>query len=84
MKTQKELRSLVQAFQTVTKELASATVTEDLHDKVLVAMLLMPLLPTLDGFMASLKEEMQAAEEKPAEDPLDKLLDSLRSNGSVS
>ena len=68
----------------MTKALASATITEDSHDKVLVAMLLMPLLPILDGFMASLKEEMQAAEEKPAEDPLDKLLNSLRSDGPVS
>lgn len=64
--------------------LASATVTEDSHDRVLVAMLLMPLLPTLDEFMDSLKVEMHAAEEKSAQDPLDKLLNSLRPNDSVS
>ena len=66
------------------KALASATVAEDSYDKVLVAMLLMPLLPILDGFMDSVKAEMRAAEEKPAEDPLDKLLNSLRSDGPVS
>ena len=66
------------------KALASATVAEDSYDKILVAMLLMPLLPILDGFMDSVKAEMRAAEEKPAEDPLDKLLNSLRSDGPVS
>ena len=66
------------------KALASATITEDSYDKVLVVMLLMPLLPILDEFMASMKAEMHAAEEKPAEDPLDKLLNSLRSDGPVN
>ena len=84
MKTQEEIHNLIQSFQTVTKALASATVAEDSHDKILVAMLLMPLLPILDGFMDSVKAEMRAAEEKPAEDPLDKLLNSLRSDGPAS
>lgn len=66
------------------KALASAIITEDSHDKVLIAMLLMPLLPILDKFMASIKAETHAAEEKPAEDPLDKLLNSLRLDGPVS
>ena len=68
----------------MTKALASATVTEDKHDRVFIAILLMPLLPILDGFMDSLTAEMKAAKEKPAEDPLDKLLNSLRSDGPVS
>lgn len=68
----------------MTKALTSATVAEDSRDKVLVTMLLMPLLPILDGFIDSMEAEMHSAEEKPAEDPLDKLLDSLRSNGPVS
>lgn len=84
MKTQEEIRSLIQAFQTVTKELASATVTEDRHDRAFTVMLLIPFLSVLDGFMASLKAEMQAEKEKSIEDPFDKLISNLRLNDSVS
>ena len=84
MKTPEEIHNLTQAFQTVSTALVSATVTEDKHDRVFTAMLLMPLLPILDGFMDSLTAEMRTAEEKPAEDPLDKLLNNLRSNGPIS
>ena len=84
MKLQEEIHNLIQAFQTVSTALVSATVTEDKHDRVFIAMLLMPLLPILDGFMDSLTTEMKAEKEKSAEDPLDKLLNKLRAKGPIS
>ena len=55
MKTQEEIKSLVDAAKTLTKELVSATFNSD--DRVLMAMLLVPLLPALDDFMDALKAE---------------------------
>ena len=84
MKTQEEIHNLIQSFQTVTKALASATVAEDSYDKVLVAMLLIPLLPALDDFMDVLKAETQATEASVKEDPLDKILRQIKPDGTLS
>lgn len=84
MKTQEEIHSLIQAFQTVTKALTSATITEDSHDRVFTTMLLMPLMPALDEFLTSLKAEMQAAEAPVEEDPLEKILRQVKPNGTLS
>ena len=86
MKTQEEIKSLVDAAKTLTKELVNATIYSD--DRVLMAMLLMPLLPALDDFMDTLKAETQkmqtSIEEKPVEDPLDKIIRQIKSDGTLS
>ena len=86
MKTQEEVKSLMEATKIVTKELVSATFNSD--DRVLMAMLLMPLLPALDDFMDALKAETQkmqtSIEEKPVEDPLDKILRQIKLDGTLS
>ena len=87
MKTKEEIRVLVEAFRTVTKEVTSATDSENTGDRLCVAMLLMPLLPAIDEFMAVLKKEteneLKSPEESP-EDPLDKILHQIKPNGSIS
>ena len=82
MKTQEEIRSLIDAATTLTKELVNATFNSD--DRVLMAMLLMPLLPALDDFMDALKAETQAMETSVKEDPLDKILRQIKSDGTLS
>ena len=72
MKTQEEIKSLMDAAKTLTKELVNATFNSD--DRVLMAMLLVALLPALDDFMDALKAETQAMETSVKEDPLDKIL----------
>ena len=54
-------------------------------------MLLLPLLPAIDEFMAALKKEVddksESSEESPEkspEDPLDKILHQIKPNGSIS
>lgn len=54
-------------------------------------MLLMPLLPAIDEFMAVLKKEVDDKSESPeesteesSEDPLDKILHQIKPNGSIS
>lgn len=50
-------------------------------------MLLMPLLPAIDEFMAVLKKEVDDKSESPEEspeDPLDKILHQIKPNGSIS
>ena len=87
MKTQEEIHVLVEAFRTVTKEVTSAIDSENTGDRLCVAMLLMPLLPAIDEFMAALKKEVddksESSEESP-EDPLDKILHQIKPNGSIS
>ena len=77
----------MEAFRTVTKEVTSATDLENTGDRLCVAMLLMPLLPAIDDFMAVLKKEAEneseSTEESP-EDPLDKILHQIKPNGSIS
>ena len=82
MKTQEEIKSLMDAAKTLTKELINATVNPD--DRVLMGMLLIPLLPALDDFMDALKAETQAMETSVKEDPLDKILRQIKSDGTLS
>ena len=87
MKTQEEIHVLVEAFRTVTKEVTSAIDSENTGDRLCVAMLLMPLLPAIDEFMAALKKEVDDKSESPEEspeDPLDKILHQIKPNGSIS
>ena len=82
MKTHEEIKSLMNAAKTLTKELVNATFNSD--DRVLMAMLLVPLLPALDDFMDALKAETQAMETSVKEDPLDKILRQIKSDGTLS
>ena len=82
MKTQEEIKSLMNAAKTLTKELVNATVNPD--DRVLMGILLIPLLPALDDFMKALKAETQAIETSVKEDPLDKILRQIKSDGTLS
>ena len=82
MKTQEEIKSLMDAAKTLTKELINATVNPD--DRVLMGMLLIPLLPALDDFMDALKAETRAMETSIKEDPLDKILHQIKSDGALS
>ena len=82
MKTQEEIKSLVDAAKTLTKELVNATINPD--DRMLMGILLMPLLPALDDFMDALKAETQAMEASVKEDPLDKILRQIKPDGTLS
>ena len=82
MKTQEEIKSLMDAAKTLTKELINATVNPD--DRVLMGMLLIPLLPALDDFMDALKAETRAMETSVKEDPLDKILCQIKPDGTLS
>ena len=82
MKTQEEIKSLMDAAKTLTKELVNATFNSD--DRVFMAMLLIPLLPALDDFMDALKVETQKMETSVKEDPLDKILRQIKSDGTLS
>lgn len=82
MKTQEEIKSLMDAAKTLTKELINATVNPD--DRVLIGMLLIPLLPALDDFMDVLKAETQRMETSVKEDPLDKILRQIKSDGTLN
>ena len=82
MKTQEEIKSLMDAAKTLTKELINATVNPD--DRVLMGILLIPLLPALDDFMDALKAETRAMETSVKEDPLDKILHQIKSDGTLS
>ena len=82
MKTQEEIKSLIDAAKTLTKELVNATINPD--DRVLMGILLMPLLPALDDFMDALKAETQAMEASVKEDPLDKILRQIKPDGTLS
>ena len=82
MKTQEEIKSLIDAAKTLTKELVNATINPD--DRTLMGILLMPLLPALDDFMDALKAETQEMEASVKEDPLDKILCQIKSNETLS
>ena len=82
MKTQEEIKSLMDAAKTLTKELINATVNSD--DRVLMGILLFPLLPALDDFMDVIKAETQKMETSVKEDPLDKILRQIKSDGTLS
>ena len=82
MKTQEEIKSLIDAAKTLTKELVNATINPD--DRMFMGILLMPLLPALDDFMDALKAETQAMEASVKEDPLDKILRQIKPDGTLS
>lgn len=82
MKTQEEIRNLIEAAKTLTKELVNATINPD--DRVIMGMVLLPLLPALDDFMDAIKEETQKMQASVKEDPLDKILRQIKSDGTLS
>ena len=82
MKTQEEIKSLVDAAKILTKELANATINPD--DRVLMGILLMPMLSALDDFMDALKAETQVMEASVKEDPFDKILRQIKPNETLS
>lgn len=86
MKTQEEIRNLIDAIRTVTKELNYAVDPKNSNDRVITAMLLLPLMPAIDEFMKVLKEDVEEfkEEESFSEDPLDKILYQMKPNGSIS
>lgn len=86
MKTQEEIRNLIDAIRTVTKELNYAVDPKNSKDRVVTAMLLLPLMPAIDEFMRVLKEDVDEFKEEKSssEDPLDKILHQIKPNGSIS
>ena len=86
MKTQEEIRNLIDAIRTVTKELNYAVDPKNSNDRVITAMLLLPLMPAIDEFMKVLKEDVEEFKEEKSssEDPLDDLIRQMKSNGSIS
>ena len=86
MKTQEEIRNLIDAIRTVTKELNYAIDPKNSKDRVITAMLLLPLMPAIDEFMRVLKEDVEEfkEEESSSEDPLDDIIRQMKPNGSIS
>ena len=84
MKTQEEIRNLIDAIRTVTKELNYAVDPKNSNDRVITAMLLLPLMPAIDEFMKVLKEDVEEFKEEKSssEDPLDDLIRQMKPNGS--
>ena len=58
--------------------------SEGKEDRMLIAMLLLPFLPTVDEFMRVLKEEVADAKKEAPKDPLDEILRQVKPNGSIS
>ena len=63
MKTQEEIRNLIDAIRTVTKELNYVIDPKNSKDRVVIAMLLLPLMPAIDEFMRVLKEDVEEIKE---------------------
>ena len=93
MKTQEEIHNLLEAIKTITKELNNAINTENSNDRMIMAMMLIPLLPTIDEFMTTLKkdandpeeEKSSSEEEKPSsEDQLNNPFLQVKPNGTPS
>ena len=86
MKTPEEIRNLIDAIRTVTKELNDAIDPKNSKDRVVTAMLLLPLMPAIDEFMRVLKEEVEEIKETEpsSEDPLDDFIRQMKPNGSIS
>ena len=86
MKTQEEIRNLIDAIRTVTKGLNDVIDPKNSNDRVVMAMLLLPLMPAIDEFMRVLKEDVEEIEEakSSSEDPLDDFINQIKSNGSIS
>ena len=86
MKTQEEIRNLIDAIRTVTKELNYVIDPKNSKDRVVIAMLLLPLMPAIDEFMRVLKEDVEEVEKEKSssEDPLDDFIRQIKPNGSIS
>lgn len=93
MKTQEEIHNLLEAIKTITKELNNAINTENSNDRMVMAMMLIPLLPTIDEFMATLKKDVNDTEEEKSsleeeksssEDQLNNPFLQVKSNGTPS
>ena len=91
MKTQEEIHNLLEAIRTITKELNNAINTENSNDRMIMAMMLIPLLPTIDEFMATLKKDVNDTEEEKSsleeeksssEDQLNNPFLQVKSNGT--
>ena len=66
MKTQEEIRNLIDAIRTVTKELNYAVDPKNSNDRVITAMLLLPLMPAIDEFMKVLEADVDEFIEEKA------------------
>ena len=86
MKTPEEIRNLIDAIRTVTKGLNDVIDPKNSKDRVIMAMLLLPLMPSIDEFMKVLKEDVEEVEKEKSssEDPLDDFINQIKSNGSIS
>ena len=86
MKTQEEIRNLIDAIRTVTKELNYAVDPKNSNDRVITAMLLLPLMPAIDEFMKVLKEDVDEFKEEKSssEDQLNNPLLQVKPNGTPS
>lgn len=93
MKTQEEIHNLLEAIKIITKELNNAINTENSNDRMVMAMMLIPLLPTIDEFMATLKKDVNDTEEEKSsleeeksssEDQLNNPFLQVKSNGTPS
>ena len=86
MKTQEEIRNLIDAIRTVTKELNYVIDPKNSKDRVVIAMLILPLMPAIDECMKVLKEDVEEIKEaeSSSEDPLDDFIRQIKPNGSIS
>ena len=86
MKTQEEIRNLIDAIRIITKELNNVIDPKNSKDRMVMAMLLLPLMPSIDEFMRVLKEDVEEVEKEKSssEDPLDDFIRQIKSNGSIS
>ena len=86
MKTQEEIRNLIDAIRIITKELNNVIDPKNSKDRVVTAMLLLPLMPAIDEFMRVLKEDVEEIEEakSSSEDPLDDFIRQMKPNESIS
>lgn len=83
MKTQEEIHNLIEAFRTVTKEINNAINAEDERDRISIAMLMIPLMPAIDEFLAVLKKETEK-ENSSSENSVDNFTCQIKFNGPVS
>ena len=93
MKTQEEIHNLLEAIKIITKELNNAINTENSNDRMVMAIMLIPLLPTIDEFMTTLKKDVNDTEEEKSsleeeksssKDQLDNPLLQVKPNGTPS